>query len=278
MFAKVFEQIFESSIAEDYHTRHVFMDLLVLADEEGVIDKTLGSISRITNVPQRVIRKAIDTLCSPDRNSRTPADEGRRLVLIDEHRDWGWKIVNYLKYRQIRDEEARRASNRSYKRAQRVRDTSDQKPDSQQCQPVSAHTEAEVEVDTEVKSKPSRDLSDEVLEIAKFHPKIAHRKKGLSRMEEEVIAQAIAQDGRDLVLSGTRNLADAVAKWPINEHKFAPDPVKFYQQEQYRKPPEYWERKADSNGKPNTTGRLQNHREDVQRYEKNADLIYDGKD
>jgi len=122
MFAKVFFQIFESSISDDYLVRHVFMDLLVLSDEDGVVDKTSKAISRITNVPLEVVEMAIAKLCAPDPQSRTPDHDGRRLVLIDENRDWGWKIVNYLKYRQIRDEEARRISNRSYKRDQRAKE------------------------------------------------------------------------------------------------------------------------------------------------------------
>jgi hypothetical protein len=122
MFAKVFFQIFESSISDDYLVRHVFMDLLVLSDEEGVIDKTTKAISRITNVPVEIVEMAIAKLCAPDPHSRTPDESGARLVLIDDHRDWGWRIVNYIKYRSIRDEEARRISNRSYKREQRAKE------------------------------------------------------------------------------------------------------------------------------------------------------------
>ena len=147
MFAKVFEQIFESSIAEDYHTRHVFMDLLVLADEEGVVDKTPGAISRITNVPVKLVTKALEQLAAPDPLSRTPVEQGRRIVLIDEHRDWGWRIVNYLKYRQIRDEEARRIANRSYKRMQRAKARTGQSNTVSDCPLMSAHTEAEEEAD-----------------------------------------------------------------------------------------------------------------------------------
>lgn len=90
--------------------------------------------------------------------------------------------------------------------------------------------------------KAGDDLSEIVFEIAKIHPRIAHRVKGPSRIEQEAIAQAIALAGRDLVLAGTRNLADAVAKWPEHETKFAPEPVKFYQQEDYRKPASHWDR------------------------------------
>ena len=45
MFAKVFGQIFDSSIAEDYNCRRMFMDLLVLADSTGAVDMTPEAIS-----------------------------------------------------------------------------------------------------------------------------------------------------------------------------------------------------------------------------------------
>jgi hypothetical protein len=126
MFAKVFFQIFESSISDDYLVRHVFMDLLVLSDEDGVVDKTTKAISRITNVPLEIVENAIEKLSAPDIDSRTPDEDGRRIVLIDKNRNWGWRIVNYDKYRKIRDEEARRISNRSYKRDQRARERNEE--------------------------------------------------------------------------------------------------------------------------------------------------------
>jgi hypothetical protein len=159
MFAKVFYQIFESSISEDYMVRHVFIDLLVLSDSDGVIDKTASAISRITNVPIEIVERAISQLCEPDPNSRTPDHEGRRLMTIDEHRKWGWKIVNYHKYRSIRDEEARRLSNRSYKRDQRARqrqlrengvlDSQQRSARAIQCQPMQKR-EAEAEAEAVV--------------------------------------------------------------------------------------------------------------------------------
>lgn len=119
MFAKIFSQIFDSSIAENYLTRHVFMDLLVLADSDGVVDMTAEAIARRTNAPLDVVRSALDALCAPDAASRTPNDEGRRLLPVDPLRPWGWQIVNYAHYRAIRDEEARRAYHREYRRAER---------------------------------------------------------------------------------------------------------------------------------------------------------------
>lgn len=120
MFTKVFSQIFDSSIADNYRHRHVFMDLLVLADSEGVVDMTAGAIARRTNVPLEQVQEALDALCAPDLESRTPTEDGRRLLPIDTARGWGWRIVNYEVYRQLRDEESRREYFRTYRAAKRA--------------------------------------------------------------------------------------------------------------------------------------------------------------
>jgi hypothetical protein len=119
MYAKVFGQIFDSSITEDYLVRLVFMDFLVLADRDGVVDITAEAIARRTNVPLEVVRSAIHKLSAPDPQSRTSDAEGRRIVLLDEHRAWGWRVVNYKAYCDISDEEARRAYMRDYMRNRR---------------------------------------------------------------------------------------------------------------------------------------------------------------
>jgi hypothetical protein len=119
VFAKIFTQIFDSSISSDYIVRHTFMDLLVLADRDGVVDMTTDAISRRTNVPEEMIVHAIAKLAAPDAQSRSHEEDGCRLVPIDSHRSWGWQIVNYEHYRNLRDEEARRAYFRDAKREQR---------------------------------------------------------------------------------------------------------------------------------------------------------------
>src|SRR5580692_4373522 len=107
VFAKIFAQIFDSTIAKDYVVRHVFMDMLVLADRDGVVDMTVDAIARRTNVPQELVDHAIKELMNPDLKSRSKAESGARITPIDSGRDWGWQIVNYEHYRNIRDEEAR---------------------------------------------------------------------------------------------------------------------------------------------------------------------------
>jgi len=84
------------------------MDLLVLADMDGVVDMTHEAIARITNRPLDVIRSTISDLEGPDPRSRTPDNSGARLKRLDDHRDWGWVIINYDTFRAMANEEQRR--------------------------------------------------------------------------------------------------------------------------------------------------------------------------
>lgn len=120
MFAKIFSQIYDSSIAENYTTRHVFMDLLVLCDSEGVVDMTPAAIARRTNIPLNIIDAALLELMLPDPESRSHEANGCRIIPIDSNRDWGWQIVNYQHYRNLVDEEARRTYFRDYRRKERA--------------------------------------------------------------------------------------------------------------------------------------------------------------
>lgn len=103
LYARVFLQILDSSIAEDFTTRHVFEDLLKLCDHKtGILDITRQALSRRLNVPIETLNIALEKLESPDASSRDADNEGRRIERIDEHRDWGWQILNWGKYDEIR--------------------------------------------------------------------------------------------------------------------------------------------------------------------------------
>lgn len=163
MYAKLFRQIFDSSISNDYVVRHIFMDLLALADRDGHVDMTAEAIARRTNVPLDIIRYALDKLNAPDPHSRTPDEEGRRIVLLDTHRDWGWRIVNYEWYRNMRDEEARKAYFREYKRKIRGR-TSESTSSPQVSTPVldspTLSTKGDVDTNTHSHAQKSEPLGD----------------------------------------------------------------------------------------------------------------------
>jgi hypothetical protein len=119
MYVKIFSQILDSSIARDSGMRRMFQDLLILANSDGIVDMTYFAIAQRLVLPEEEVRKQIAKLCKPDPESRSHADQGRRLVKLDKRREWGWLIINYQRYRNLTDEDTRKEQDRV--RARRYR-------------------------------------------------------------------------------------------------------------------------------------------------------------
>jgi len=83
--------------------------LLAAATKSGEVDETHQALARKFNLPLPEIVTAIEALEAPDPISRSTAEDGRRIVRLEEHRSWGWRIVNYGTYRNTRSPEERRA-------------------------------------------------------------------------------------------------------------------------------------------------------------------------
>ena len=112
MYAKLFTSIYQGTLRGDTHGLVVFTNLLAHADADGWVDIHPKVIAEEVGLSIEQVRTALSALESPDPESRSPEEEGRRIVRLDEHRDWGWRIVNHAKYRAIRSEEERREQNR----------------------------------------------------------------------------------------------------------------------------------------------------------------------
>jgi hypothetical protein len=100
-YAKIFDSLWDGSMRGLTDPLLVFINLLTHSDEFGVVDRHWRAISDETGLDETRIINAISFLEQPDPESRTPDCEGRRIVRLDSHRTWGWKIVNHLKYRQL---------------------------------------------------------------------------------------------------------------------------------------------------------------------------------
>ena len=139
MYGKIFATMYDGSIYGRWQAIVTFQQMIALADKDGIVDMTAQALSARTSIPLEIIEKGIADLETPDKVSRTPDEEGRRIILLDEHRPWGWRITNYAKYREIRTAEERREYHRQYWHKRKLNKT-------QQTQPI---VEAEVEVKAE---------------------------------------------------------------------------------------------------------------------------------
>lgn len=121
MYGKLFESMFDGTLTSrgPWQALVTFQQMIILADPKGYVDMTPETIARRTTIPIEIIVKGIAALEKPDPDSRTPDEDGRRIVRLSDTRAWGWRIVNHGRYRQIRSQEERRKYMREYQRKRR---------------------------------------------------------------------------------------------------------------------------------------------------------------
>jgi hypothetical protein len=112
MYGKVFTSIYDGSLYGQWEAIVTFQQMIVLADSEGYVDITPQAIAARTSIPLDIITKGLDLLSKPDLYSRSPDCDGRRIELVDDNRPWGWRIVNFIKYRDLSSAADKRAADR----------------------------------------------------------------------------------------------------------------------------------------------------------------------
>lgn len=144
--------------------------LVVLCTPDGIVDMTPQAIAARTSIPLEIITKGLAILSDPDPHSRTPGDDGRRIVLMDGHRPWGWLIVNHNKYRHMKDADTVRAQTRERVRKHREKQagTNDVTPvtrvtrrnDSKRHTDSDSHTDSTTDTGKSKPYAPQASLSD----------------------------------------------------------------------------------------------------------------------
>ena len=97
-YAKIFESLFDGSLRGNPDAILVWVNILTHT-RHGIADIHFKKISDETGLIIDDVKAACLFLESPDLDSRSPDEEGRRLIRLDDHRDWGWRVVNARKYR-----------------------------------------------------------------------------------------------------------------------------------------------------------------------------------
>ena len=97
-FTKLDSGIVDSSIwAEPLATRVVWVTFLAKSNYHGIVKASRSGMLRSSNVMEKDFNEAIQTLESPDSDSRSPEFDGRRIQKIEG----GWQILNYQRYREF---------------------------------------------------------------------------------------------------------------------------------------------------------------------------------
>ncbi len=119
-FVKLFSSITESTIwCEPDETRLVWITMLAMANAKGEVWGSIPGLANRARVTLKGAEIAVDTLLGPDRYSRTSDHEGRRI----EPMDGGWKLLNYLKFREMKNEASIRESKRAHMERKRIEES-----------------------------------------------------------------------------------------------------------------------------------------------------------
>jgi len=95
MYGKIFDTIYTGSLYGEFEAIVVFKALIVLADEFGEVDYSPAALAGRTSYPLDVIEKGLSVLLQPDPESRHAEAGGRRIVPLENGRNFGWAIVNF---------------------------------------------------------------------------------------------------------------------------------------------------------------------------------------
>lgn len=133
-YGKVFESMFTGSMVGTSPLMFaVWSYCIAQSKPPGYVELNPTIIASILGSTRDEVQEVLDTLCAPDPMSRTPDEDGRKLV---QEGHFLYRMTTWVKYNAIRNDEKRREQNRAAQSRHRGRTDAD----SQQCQQSNADT------------------------------------------------------------------------------------------------------------------------------------------
>jgi hypothetical protein len=192
--------------------------MLAIANRYGEVQASIPGLARIAAVSVDDCEAAINKFLAPDKYSRTPDDEGRRIEKIDG----GWVLLNHAKYREMasRDEAKMAAAERQRRfkdRRKRNRVTQGNALVTQGNDMVTDTLHiAEAEAEADTKKKNTCRISSDVEKLAKAiwkeYPSIGKPRSSQKKVIDAIKAiPALERPSIDVALA-------ALAAWKKSEH------------------------------------------------------------
>lgn len=121
-FVVIDAEILSSSVwSEAAHVKLVWLTLLILCDTEGYVGAAIPGIARAAGVSVDQTRDALRLFMLPDPDSRTQANQGRRL----EPAERGFRILNFREHLDRLSADRKKARDRVRKFRERKRQMAD---------------------------------------------------------------------------------------------------------------------------------------------------------
>lgn len=158
-YTKLFSSLVTSTVwMEDNETRILWITMLALADKNGEVQGSIPGLARIAGISIEGCRASLAKFLSPDKDSRTKEDEGRRVIEIEG----GWHLLNYSKYRRMasKEDQVEKASERTRRWRERKRLSTDGDASSTHVHDISTEAEAEEEADSEAEAVKESEMKE----------------------------------------------------------------------------------------------------------------------
>ena len=231
--------------------RYTFIMLLAIADPTGRVVGTDVAIARRLNMPLDSFVNSVKQLGQPDPDSNSKEEEGRRVIPSDSER--GYQLVNYIKYRNLKDEEEKREYMREYMRKRRE-DEALRKTCKTVLTDVKNVTQAEAEADPEEDkntstpqtppAKPQR-TSDELPEFLSFWE--AYPRKESKPQAERAFRKAMKLTTLSEILKAIERFREV---WKQSDPRYTPLPASWLNGHRWNDEPAKPSQPTQS-GKPN---------------------------
>ncbi len=206
MYGKVFDSIYDGTLYGHWQAIVTMQQMIVLASPDGIVDMTPQAMAARTSIPLEIIKAGIEVLEQPDPYTRTPGEEGRRIVRLDDHRPWGWRLVNHWKYMKLRDIEQKREADR--KRISEKRNKNSNVAIPSQSVANVAHSDSDTYSDLKPKDTVGKnpDVASQVLEFLNEKTGRSYRpvKANLELIQARIREGASVQDLRAVVAKKCR--------------------------------------------------------------------------
>jgi hypothetical protein len=245
-YTKLFNSIVTSTIwTEDDKTRIMWITMLAMADQHGEVNGSVPGMARLAGMTLECAQMAINKLMSPDKYSRTPDFEGRRIMEIPG----GWELINHKKYRAMASKEDSKAA--TAQRVKRFRERNANVTHSNGDVTHSnatvtegrdiAEAEAEAEAELELLEPPNPQggkRPDSAFEVFWSH----YPKKVGKQAAKRSFTDAKKNAKPQAIIEAATAYAAAVAKWPADQQRFVPNPQTWLNQGRWDDDPSSWKR------------------------------------
>jgi len=178
--------------------------MLAMADKNGEVVATIPGLARVACVTIQEVENALEKFQSPDKYSRTPDDEGRRI----EQNEDGWVLINYEKYRKMASKEDQKA--KSAERVRKYRERQKRNGKSLQCNAKSGSGNDKVTQERDIAEAEAEGEEEENISLKRERGSASQTDFAEIPTLEEVIAEA-----------EVRGIPDEHARsfWEYNESK-----------------------------------------------------------